>query len=120
MRGRYFSIEQNATSPEWLRRRLAVAGTKVISPLVDLTNYFTFDLGRPLHVFDADKLTGAMTIRRARKGESVLALDEVEYQLTPADIVIADGKNGERAVAIAGGYGRIRNRRYSRNKKCFF
>ena len=102
VRGRYFSIEQNATSPEWLRRRLAVAGTKVISPLVDLTNYFTFDLGRPLHVFDADKLTGAMTIRRARKGESVLALDEVEYQLTPADIVIADGKNGERAVAIAG------------------
>ena len=102
VRGRYFSIESNATSPEWLRRRLATAGTKVISPLVDLTNYFTFDLGRPLHVFDADKLHGAMTIRRARTGESVLALDEVEYKLTPDDIVIADGKNGARAVAIAG------------------
>ena len=102
VRGRYFRIDNNDTSPAWLQRRLKVAGTKVISPLVDLTNYFTFDLGRPLHVFDAEKLQGAMTIRRAKAGETVLALDEIEYCLTSDDIVIADGKNGERAVAIAG------------------
>ena len=102
VRGRFFRVERNDGSPAWLLRRLETAGAKAISPLVDLTNYFTFDLGRPLHVFDADKLEGDLTIRRARAGEALLALDENEYRLRESDLVIADGKGGGRAVAIGG------------------
>ena len=94
VRGRFFRVERNDGSPAWLLRRLETAGAKAISPLVDLTNYFTFDLGRPLHVFDADKLEGDLTIRRARAGEALLALDENEYRLRENDLVIADGKSG--------------------------
>ncbi|MDA8000874.1 MAG: phenylalanine--tRNA ligase subunit beta [Alphaproteobacteria bacterium] len=102
VRGRHLRIDANGASPAWLRRRLEAAGQKSISTLVDLTNYFTFDLGRPLHVFDAAKVSGDLVLRRARAGEKLVALDEEEYALTPDDIVIASGADGEKVEAIAG------------------
>ncbi len=88
--GRYFRNVTNGPSPDWLQARLRAIGLRPISALVDITNYVTYDLGRPLHVFDADKLSGDPTIRMARKGETILALDGRTYQLEPGMTVIAD------------------------------
>jgi phenylalanyl-tRNA synthetase beta chain len=68
-------------SPEWMQKRLRAIGLRPINALVDITNYITFDRGRPLHVFDAAKVEGDLTVRRARPGESVLALDGKTYTL---------------------------------------
>ncbi|MDR1190895.1 MAG: phenylalanine--tRNA ligase subunit beta [Verrucomicrobiales bacterium] len=87
-------------SPAWLREQLAAQGARSVNNVVDVTNYVMFELGQPLHAFDADVLRGRqVTARRAADGEKILALDGKEYALTVADVVIADG---ERAVAIAG------------------
>src|SRR5271166_1864375 len=72
---------QNGPSPEWMQKRLRAIGLRPISALVDITNYVTFDRGRPLHVFDFAKVEGDLVIRRARAGESVLALDGKTYEL---------------------------------------
>uniref|UniRef100_UPI000A8552D0 B3/B4 domain-containing protein n=1 Tax=Rhizobium ecuadorense TaxID=1671795 RepID=UPI000A8552D0 len=61
-----------------------------INALVDVTNYMTFDQGRPIHVFDAAKIKGNLTVRRAAEGETVLALDQREYKLSPNNVVISD------------------------------
>ena len=66
---------RNGPSPDWMQRRLRAIGLRPINALVDITNYVTFDRGRPLHVFDLAKVKGDLTVRRARPGESVLALD---------------------------------------------
>jgi phenylalanyl-tRNA synthetase beta chain len=66
---------KNGPSPEWMQRRLLSIGLRPINALVDITNYVTFDRGRPLHVFDAKKVKGSLTVRRAKEGEEVLALD---------------------------------------------
>ena len=71
----------NGPSPEWMQKRLRAIGLRPISALVDITNYITFDRGRPLHVFDLAKVKGDLTVRRARAGESVLALDGKSYPL---------------------------------------
>ncbi len=81
---------KNGPSPKWLQQRLIAIGLRPINALVDITNYITFDRGRPLHVFDAAKVAGNLTVRRADKGEKVLALDGREYTLTPEMCVIAD------------------------------
>src|SRR5579863_1512786 len=73
---------RNGPSPEWMQRRLRAIGLRPINSLVDITNYLTFDRGRPLHVFDARKVVGDLTVRRARDGESVVALDGRTYALT--------------------------------------
>ena len=73
-----------------MQRRLRAIGLRPINALVDVTNYITFDRGRPLHVFDAAKVKGALTVRRARAGESVLALDGKTYALDASMVVIAD------------------------------
>src|SRR5262249_106184 len=65
---------KNGASPEWLQRRLTAIGLRPINALVDITNYITYDRGRPLHVFDAAKVTGDLVVRRARSGETLLAL----------------------------------------------
>ncbi|TJV08184.1 MAG: phenylalanine--tRNA ligase subunit beta, partial [Mesorhizobium sp.] len=80
----------NGPSPKWLQQRLIAIGLRPISALVDITNFVTFDRGRPLHVFDANKVAGNLTVRRARDGEKVLALDGREFTLTPHMCVIAD------------------------------
>ena len=81
---------RNGPSPRWLQQRLIAIGLRPINALVDITNYVTFDRGRPLHVFDAAKVKGNLTVRRATGGEKVLALDGREYELTSEMCVIAD------------------------------
>ncbi|MEH3157888.1 MAG: phenylalanine--tRNA ligase subunit beta [Sphingomonas taxi] len=80
----------NGEAPDWMRRRLLAIGQKPISALVDITNYVSVDLGRPLHVYDRAKLSGALVARKAKAGEEVLALNGKTYALTPAMTVIAD------------------------------
>ncbi|WP_163264942.1 phenylalanine--tRNA ligase subunit beta [Chelativorans alearense] len=93
----------NGPSPKWMQQRLIAVGLRPINALVDITNYVTFDRGRPLHVFDAAKVIGDLTIRRAREGETVLALDEREYRLSPEVCVIADENGVESIAGIMGG-----------------
>jgi len=81
---------RNGPSPEWLQKRLKAVGLRPISALVDITNFFTVDQGRPLHVYDVSKLKGDITVRRGREGERFLALNDKEYEATPEDCVIAD------------------------------
>ena len=85
----------NGPSPEWMQKRLRAIGLRPISALVDITNYITFDRGRPLHVFDFAKVAGDLTVRRARAGESVLALDGKTYALDESMVAIADANGVE-------------------------
>src|SRR4051812_43339113 len=94
---------RNGPSPEWLQRRLTSIGLRPINALVDITNFITFDHGRPLHVFDAAKVKGNLTIRRARDGEEVLALDGRTYRLDDGIVVIADEAGVESIAGIMGG-----------------
>lgn len=93
----------NGPSPEWLRRRLEAIGQKPISALVDVTNYLTFDLGRPLHVYDAAKLSGPLVARKARDGEQVEALNGKTYTLDSTMAVIADDVAAHDIGGIMGG-----------------
>jgi phenylalanyl-tRNA synthetase beta chain len=94
---------KNGPSPEWLQKRLTAIGLRPINALVDITNFMTFDRGRPLHVFDAAKVRGNLTVRRGKKGESLLALDGRTYQLDDSICVIADEKGVESLAGIMGG-----------------
>ena len=94
---------KNGPSPEWMQRRLLAIGLRPINALVDITNYMTFDRGRPLHVFDAKKVKGNLTVRRAKEGEEVLALDTRTYKLDPSIVVIADESGVESIGGIMGG-----------------
>ncbi|KQS87938.1 MULTISPECIES: phenylalanine--tRNA ligase subunit beta [unclassified Rhizobium] len=94
---------KNGPSPKWMQQRLLAIGLRPINALVDVTNYMTFDQGRPLHVFDAAKVKGNLTVRRAVEGEKVLALDTREYTLSPANVVIADDNGLESIGGIMGG-----------------
>ncbi|WP_428426925.1 phenylalanine--tRNA ligase subunit beta [Pararhizobium sp.] len=94
---------KNGPSPKWMQQRLLAIGLRPINALVDVTNYMTFDQGRPLHVFDAAKVKGNLTVRRAVEGEKVLALDTREYTLSPANVVIADDNGIESIGGIMGG-----------------
>jgi phenylalanyl-tRNA synthetase beta chain len=101
--GRYFRGVKNGPSPKWLQDKLLAIGLRPISALVDITNYVTFDLGRPLHVFDAKRLSGDLTMRLAKPGESIQALDGKTYQLDNSMVVIAD-KTGPHGIGgIMGG-----------------
>jgi phenylalanyl-tRNA synthetase beta chain len=94
---------KNGASPEWLQKRLTAIGLRPINALVDITNFMTFDRGRPLHVFDAAKVRGNLTVRRAKRGESLLALDGRTYPLDESICVIADEKGVESLAGIMGG-----------------
>jgi phenylalanyl-tRNA synthetase beta chain len=94
---------KNGPSPEWLQKRLTAIGLRPINALVDITNFLTFDRGRPLHVFDAAKVHGNLTVRRARAGEELLALDGRTYKLDESICVIADEKGIESLAGIMGG-----------------
>ncbi|MGL5137266.1 MAG: phenylalanine--tRNA ligase subunit beta, partial [Beijerinckiaceae bacterium] len=94
---------KNGPSPEWMQKRLKAIGLRPINALVDITNYMTFDRGRPLHVFDADKVKGGLVVRRARNGETLLALDGKTYELDEAMVVIADDAGVESLAGIMGG-----------------
>lgn len=94
---------KNGPSPKWMQQRLLAIGLRPISALVDITNYVTYDLGRPLHVFDADKVKGDLVVRRGREGESYLALDGKEYTVNENMCVITDENGVESLAGIMGG-----------------
>jgi phenylalanyl-tRNA synthetase beta chain len=101
--GRYFKGVKNGPSPQWLQKRLRAIGLRPISALVDITNYITFSYGRPLHVFDADKVNGNIRPRFAKDGETIAALDGKTYTLDPSMTVIADAEHAEGIAGIIGG-----------------
>lgn len=94
---------KNITSPDWLRQRLESVGLRSISALVDVTNYICTGLGRPLHVFDADKVKGNLLIRYSKKGENFLALNSEKYQLDDGMIIICDDSGIISLAGIMGG-----------------
>src|ERR1700676_2152785 len=94
---------KNGPSPDWLQKRLTAIGLRPINALVDITNFMTYDRARPLHVFDAAKVKGNLTVRRARDGETLLALDGRTYTLDPNICVIADDHGVESLAGIMGG-----------------
>lgn len=94
---------KNGPSPDWLQKRLTAIGLRPINALVDITNFITFDRGRPLHVFDAAKVNGNLTVRRAKNGEKLVALDGKTYTLDEGTCVIADEEGVESLSGIMGG-----------------
>lgn len=94
---------RNGSSPEWMQKRLREIGLRPINALVDITNFLTFDRARPLHVFDAKKVSGDLVVRRARAGETLLALDGKTYELDDAMIVICDDNGPESLAGVMGG-----------------
>ncbi|MFZ1103141.1 MAG: phenylalanine--tRNA ligase subunit beta [Hyphomicrobiaceae bacterium] len=97
--GRYIKGVKNGPAPAWMQARLKAVGLRPINALVDVTNYVSLDRGRPLHVYDADKLKGGIGARLGRRGETLVALDGKSYDLDEAMCAIAD----ERAVLALGG-----------------
>jgi phenylalanyl-tRNA synthetase beta chain len=94
---------KNGTSPSWLQELLSRAGQKPITTLVDITNYFCLGYGRPMHVFDADKIEGNLVVREARQGEIFKALNDQDYTLTEGMVVIADDNGVISLGGIMGG-----------------
>lgn len=101
--GRVIRGVKNGPSPEWLQARLKSAGQRPISALVDITNYVMLAYGRPAHAYDLARLTGAICARRARDGETVLALNGKEYTLDSEMTVIADDAGVHDIAGIMGG-----------------
>lgn len=101
--GRTIRGVRNGDSPQWLKDRLAEIGLRPISALVDITNYVTVGWGRPLHVFDADKLTGDVIVRFAKPGEEIAALNDKSYTLDDTVVVIADEAKAQSIGGVVGG-----------------
>ena len=101
--GRVIRGVANGPSPQWLQDRLSSIGLRPINALVDMTNFFTIDLGRPLHVFDADKITGPNLVFRRGAGESFRALNGKDYVARPEDCVIADEAGVQSLAGVMGG-----------------
>lgn len=105
--GRLIRGVRNTESPRWLQQWLLGAGLRPISVLVDITNFLSLDLCRPLHVFDANKLdgklSGGLTVRLAREGEELAALNDKTYALTPAMTVVADDAAALALGGVIGG-----------------
>ncbi|MDD9739746.1 phenylalanine--tRNA ligase subunit beta [Marinovum sp. SP66] len=101
--GRLIRNIENGPSPQWLQDRLRAIGLRPISKLVDITNFFTYDRNRPLHVFDADKLKGNLRVHRTRGGELLTGLDDKEYTFAAGQVVISDDQGVESIGGIMGG-----------------
>ncbi len=101
--GRYVKGVKNGPSPEWMQARLKAIGLRPISALVDITNYITMDLCRPLHVFDADKVKGNIKVRAAKKGETIEALNDKTYTLDETIVAVCDDNGAEAIGGIMGG-----------------
>ncbi len=101
--GRTIRGVKNSPSPKWMQDRLASIGLRPINALVDVTNFFTFDLGRPLHVYDVDKLTGNVLVLRRGHGETFRALNGKDYTLTPDDLAICDAAGVQSMAGVMGG-----------------
>lgn len=97
-------VDVSAQSPSWMQKRLTQVGMRPISLAVDVTNYVMMLLGQPLHAFDLDTLSGSVGTRRARQGERLTTLDDVERALDPEDLLIVDGADTPLAIAgVMGG-----------------
>ncbi|MBL8573404.1 MAG: phenylalanine--tRNA ligase subunit beta [Hyphomicrobiaceae bacterium] len=94
---------RNGPSPDWMQKRLKAIGLRPINTLVDITNYITFDLGRPLHVFDLAKVKGNLRVHHGRDGEELLALDGKTYRFDPSMCAISDENGVESIAGIMGG-----------------
>ncbi|MGF1641205.1 MAG: phenylalanine--tRNA ligase subunit beta [Rhodospirillales bacterium] len=103
--GRYIRGVRNRESPTWLKEKLLAVGLRPISALVDITNYITLDLCRPLHAFDADKVRGDLRVRMARPDEMLSALNGRTYALDGEMTVIADDAGPEALGGVMGGEG---------------
>ena len=101
--GRLIKGVKNGPSPAWLQDALRGIGLRPISFLVDVTNFFTYDRNRPLHVFDADKVVGHLRVHRAKGGEEITALDDKTYTLQAGQMVISDDNGVESIAGIMGG-----------------
>ena len=101
--GRAVRGVRNGPSPAWLQRRLLSVGLRPISALVDITNFFTLDLGRPLHVFDADRIAGGVLRMRPGAGESFRGLNGRDILVSPDDLVIADAAGVQSLAGVVGG-----------------
>src|SRR5690554_4095050 len=102
--GRVFFDVQVGESPLWLKTRLLAAGMRPVNNVVDLTNYVMWELNQPLHAFDLDRLEGPkIIVRRARPGETLVTLDEVERKLEPDQLVIADAEKAQGIAGVMGG-----------------
>jgi phenylalanyl-tRNA synthetase beta chain len=104
---RYAALVADVTlgaSPAWLTKRLEAAGVRPISTIVDVTNYVNLEIGQPMHAFDAAKLAGAeIRVRRARPGETITTLDDIERTLEPEMLVIADRDRAQAVAGVMGG-----------------
>ena len=101
--GRLIKGVKNGPSPAWLQDLLRAIGLRPISFLVDVTNFFTYDQNRPLHVFDADKVAGNLRVHRAAGGETLMALDDKDYTLQAGQMVISDDAGAQSIGGIMGG-----------------
>jgi phenylalanyl-tRNA synthetase beta chain len=101
--GRSIRGVKNSPSPKWLQDRLTSIGLRPINALVDVTNFFTVDLGRPLHVFDVAKLSGDTLVLRPGAGERFRALNGKDYTATAEDCVIADAAGVQSLAGVVGG-----------------
>lgn len=101
--GRLIKGVKNGPSPEWLQHRLRAIGLRPISVLVDVTNFFTYDVNRPLHVFDADKVSGDLRVHRTKGGETLMGLDDKEYSFEAGMVVISDDTGIESIAGVMGG-----------------
>ncbi len=100
---RVTGVDPNVASPFWIRRRLQAAGVRSISLAVDVTNYVMLELGHPLHAFDAGKLTGAITVRRATAGEELKTLDGSTRTLVADDLLVTDESGPISMAGVMGG-----------------
>ena len=96
-------IDPTATVPDWMATRLKLAGMRSISIAVDITNYVMLELGQPLHAYDAAKLDGGISVRRAKSGEEIVNLDDKSRTLSPEDLLICDDQGPIGIAGVMGG-----------------
>ncbi|HEY7225258.1 MAG TPA: phenylalanine--tRNA ligase subunit beta [Micromonosporaceae bacterium] len=96
-------LDPHAPSPQWMQRRLLAAGVRTLGLAIDVTNYVMLELGQPMHAFDANRISGALVVRRAAQGERLTTLDGVARVLSAEDMVICDDTGPISLAAVMGG-----------------